>query len=199
VTLLDQGLHRTPDRLRQQLGEILVGVEQHHAPRHIVLVYGYCGGGLEQLCTKRAELVVPLVHDCIPLLLGRDSLPSLGEGGTFYLSAGWIDHGHTPLTEFHQTAQRWGAEEARWVAAQIMKGYRRVALIETPCSREERYWRYTCEMAVLHGLTPVRVKGGLAWLQRLLLAQAGPGVAVLPPDRKIEASLYQDAPGAAVL
>ncbi len=199
VTYLDQGLHRTPGQLRRQLGHTLARLEQTRAPRRVVLVYGYCGGGLERLCTARAELVVPLVHDCIPLLLGRERPPAWGEGATFYLSPGWIDHGRTPLSEYHHTARRWGEEEARWVASRIMKGYRRVALIETLPLRGEGHWRYTCEMAALHGLTPVRVSGGLGWLRRLLTARAGRGVVVLPPGRRIEAGLYRGAPGAAVL
>lgn len=196
VTYLDQGLHRTPHRLRRELEGVLAGLEREQRPRRLVLVYGYCGGGLEGISGRRAELVVPLAHDCIPLLLGG-SCPYLGQGGIFYLSAGWIDYGRTPLTEYRRTAQRWGEEDALWVAHQIMKGYDRVALIESPCTRGGHYLEHGREMADIYGMKLVRLESDLGWIKRLLQCRPGPGVALVPPATPIGMSMFEGAPSAA--
>ena len=198
LSYLDQGLHRTPQRLRRELEKTLAELEREHSPRRIVLVYGYCGGGLEGISCRRAELVVPLAHDCIPVLLGG-SCPTMGQGGIFYLSAGWIDHGRTPLTEYHRTAERWGEEDALWVAHQIMKGYDRVALIESPCTRDGHYLEHTREMADIYEMQVVRLPSDLGWIKRLLECKPGPGVAIIPPGQAIGLEMFQGAPSAAAL
>jgi len=73
---------------------------------YIILAYGYCSGGVEGLKTKLAKLVVPKIHDCIPLLLGETTEEIANKAKnetianfknnrdkTYYLSRGWIDCG----------------------------------------------------------------------------------------------------------
>ncbi len=191
IVFLDQGLHRTPDELHRRLGQELAALEDDPTVDTVILAYGLCGGGLEGLSSGRLRLVIPLVHDCIPLLLGRDPVPESGRAiRTFFLSAGWIDYGQTPLTEYYKTAERLGEDNARWTTREILKHYRDVALIDGPLVRDPHYWEYTQEMAELSGLACGRVEGSLVWLRRLLAAREADGVRIISPGIRIEREIY---------
>jgi hypothetical protein len=189
VAYLEQGLHRYPDDLRAEVAAALAGLENDPRVRRVVLAYGFCGGGLEGLASRRVELVIPRAHDCIPLLLGRE--PAGGQA--FYLSPGWVDHGHTPLTEHRITAERFGEEDARWVARQMLKGYREVVLVRTAAGLEPRHRAYAREMAELCGLGLRETPGHPGRLQRVLAGDPGGPALVLPPGRPVEAGMFPQA------
>jgi hypothetical protein len=173
MRLLDQGLHRCPQELRQELARNLKELESDAAVKLIVLVYGYCGGGLEGLSPRRADVILPLVHDCIPLLLGRTPpSPPPGAGGIFYLSPGWIEHGRTPYTEFLYTRERFGHDDAMWTTQRMLNSYREVVLIETPAGLSEAHRRHARTMARLFGLAYREEQGDGRLLEDLLAARS---------------------------
>lgn len=93
VRFLQQGLHDTPDQLRTQVQDAVDSLERELAPSCIVLGYGLCGRGLTGVHSKTRPLIVPRVHDCIPLLLGQtqDLYGMHSQGGsTFWMSPGWL-------------------------------------------------------------------------------------------------------------
>jgi hypothetical protein len=182
VRLLDQGLHRSPEELRRELGRHLEELESPAAVKRVVLVYGYCGGALEGLSTRRAELVLPLVHDCVPLLLGRvPGSPGTDPGGVFYLSPGWIEHGRTPYTEFLHTRERFGHEEAMWTTREMLKGYREVVLVETPAGLSRAHRRHARKVARLCDLAYREERGDGRLLADLLAGRPGAGILRLDP------------------
>ncbi|MCA1987719.1 MAG: DUF1638 domain-containing protein [Desulfarculus sp.] len=194
ITFLEQGLHRYPKDLRAEVGQALEKIEADPAIHTVVLLYGYCGGGLEGLGGRRATLVVPRVHDCIPVLLDQDLAPSLvGTAGSFYLSAGWIDHGQTPLTEYYRTCERYDAETSLWVTKEILKGYKDVALIVQEGLIQPGHREYARKMAEMFDLGYREIPGGLDWLKRLLAAHGGEGVLVAPPGRVLTMTDYLGA------
>ncbi|WP_408954423.1 DUF1638 domain-containing protein [Natroniella sp. ANB-PHB2] len=94
IEFLPQGLHDIPDcsKMKDQIQAKIDQVEAQKDYDYIILAYGFCSGGVEGLQTEKASLVVPIVHDCIPLLLGqKDIKDDLDSNRTFYLSRGWID------------------------------------------------------------------------------------------------------------
>ncbi len=124
VEFLPQGLHNKPDstQMKDRIQEKIDELEEREDFDYIILAYGYCSGGVEGLKTSRAKLVVPKVHDCIPLLLGEEEAgeeveaeagAGSGDGAgdgveagagtganegnnsdkTYFLSRGWIDCG----------------------------------------------------------------------------------------------------------
>jgi hypothetical protein len=194
VLYLDQGLHRYPDQLRQELGRALAELERDSATDRVIMAYGYCGGGMQGLKAARASLVLPLVHDCVPLLLGdAQANPCVGCGGIFYLTPGWIDHGQTPYTEYFVTKEHFGHEDALWVGEQMLTGYHQVALVDTGVGLLARHRRYARDMARLFGLAYQEQRGHRDWLRRLLSGAPGPGLAVVPPGRAVDISLYPQA------
>ncbi len=95
ILYLEQGLHDRPNELRQRVQLAIDELEAHadSVPERIVLGYGLCGRGLAGVSGKKTSLVIPKVHDCIPLLLGvqQSEADSLSQSGsTFWLSPGWL-------------------------------------------------------------------------------------------------------------
>lgn len=95
VVFLEQGLHDVPEKLRQAVQKAIDTVEQKYSPEIIALAYGFCGRGLYDVCGKSSTLIVPKVHDCIPVLLGDG--PNAGAADeeharTYWLSQGWIKY-----------------------------------------------------------------------------------------------------------
>lgn len=188
---LDQGLHRHPDDLRRQVALALAQLERDPAVRTVILGYGYCGGGLEGLRGRRARLVAPRVHDCIPLLLGH--LPpgaGVDQGGTFYLSPGWVDFGQTPYSEYYRSVPLLGQEDALWCCQQMLKAYTEVALIRHESLYRDHQRRMGQDMARLFGLAYRELPGHLGWLQRLLTGRRDQGVLVAPPGQALCQAMF---------
>ena len=96
IEFLPQGLHDLPasESMRERIQEKIDEMEEKDDYDYVILAYGLCSRGVEGLKAKNAQLVIPMVHDCIPLLLGSFELKeNLDNGGTYYLSRGWIDCG----------------------------------------------------------------------------------------------------------
>lgn len=67
---IEEGLHRYPDELNKRLAQGISRIEDEFFPKKIILVYGYCGGGLEEISTTSADLILAGIHDCIHLIFG---------------------------------------------------------------------------------------------------------------------------------
>jgi hypothetical protein len=191
VIYLDQGLHSRPKVLRDNVAQSIENIEQDAEVEQIILVYGYCGGGLEGIATQRASLVLPLMHDCIPLLKGAPLQEPEGRmQQSFYLSAGWVEYGSTPLTEYHKYAEKLGEENSMWVAKEMLKGYTSVTLLEHPAITKQEHRDYSAEMAGLFDLESRQAPCDLTWLERLLRTQLGDDVVVIPPGQPISLIMF---------
>src|SRR5690554_3489884 len=70
VEQLPQGLHNEPARLRRELQAAVTRIEADPAVEAIILGYGLCSRGIEDVVTERVPMVIARAHDCITLLLG---------------------------------------------------------------------------------------------------------------------------------
>ncbi|MDR2387254.1 MAG: DUF1638 domain-containing protein, partial [Deltaproteobacteria bacterium] len=68
VIWLEGGLHNNPDNLRARMVEVFKQAEGRC--EKLLVSLGYCGGGVSELKTGNYLTVLPLVDDCISLLLG---------------------------------------------------------------------------------------------------------------------------------
>lgn len=101
VEFLPQGLHDLPrGQMQEEIQKRIDVLEEEGLYDTIFLGFGFCGGGVEGLYTRRANLILPLVHDCISLLLGRRDLEEMKTQRTFFLSRGWIDCGGDCYKEY---------------------------------------------------------------------------------------------------
>jgi hypothetical protein len=113
VTYLQQGLHDTPDLLRERLQaeiDAIDAAEDIHTQvvsedddyRAIVLAYGLCSNAIVGLRSKRFDLVVPRAHDCIAMIMGsRERYKEYFDRhpGTYWYTPGWIDQTVMPGKE----------------------------------------------------------------------------------------------------
>jgi hypothetical protein len=104
---LKQGLHGTPDLLRQELQAAIDAAGDDYSA--LLLGYGLCSNGIEGIVARKTRLVVARGHDCITHLLGSkeryrqyfDAHP-----GTYWYSPGWIDTGGQPGQERYEATYR---------------------------------------------------------------------------------------------
>ena len=92
IEVIEQGLHNTPDLLRERLQAAITQTEENPEIDAIVLVYGLCSRGIEGISAQRCLLAVSRAHDCITLLLGskeRYAEYLAQHPGTYWYSSGW--------------------------------------------------------------------------------------------------------------
>jgi hypothetical protein len=167
---VSMGLHRWPERLKEELGRILT---EDISPETSAVVFGFglCGGALAGLRAAGTPLVIPLSHDCIPLLIGsrleyHEEL--VREKGTFFLSGGWMEGERTLLSEYRRVRERHGEVKARKVMATMLDSYRRILFVTTGHPRQEQRLAEARELALLLGLSlEVRSNSSL-WLEQII-------------------------------
>ncbi len=169
-TYLPQGLHRTPGKMPAAIQDVLSGIG--HEIETILLGYGLCSNGVAGVTSRTASIILPRVHDCIALLLGsreRYEAEAAACPGTYYITPGWALYGTTSLTCYkNEYLPKYGEEDARYIARELLKHYKRVALINHGAGDEEAARAHAREMAGLFDLAYVEIPGSLEYVRRLV-------------------------------
>jgi hypothetical protein len=185
-TFLEQGLHRYPDDLNEKLIKNISKIEEEHSPGQIILVYGYCGGGLENISARRANLFIARVYDCIPLFIGSEPERIGPEGkGIFFLSRGWIKYGKTPFTEYHELRKKFGHEDAFWSCKELIKMYDTVAFVHTVPSGFSDLKERSEKFANFFGMNHLEISGNFDLLKALLKCQHHEKIFCVKPGCRI--------------
>lgn len=189
ITFFDYALHRVPKNLRKTIQEAIDGIEQ---PSLVVLGYGLCGNGLNDIQAGKHTLLIPRTDDCIAIILGsyqtyRREFDK--EPATYYLSKGWLEGGSTPLQEHQELIEKYGQEKADWLMDYQYHNYKRLALIVQNAQDLETYRPAAQEVARYcerWGLRYEEIVGTDIMLRRLIeiaagLDQADADFLVVPP------------------
>ncbi|MBB4200466.1 hypothetical protein CCR94_18550 [Rhodoblastus sphagnicola] len=137
LEFLSMGLHTFPLRLRDAIAEELA---KSRGFERVILGFGLCGNALDSLISPHAPLVVPRVHDCIPLLAGGPLTvdgPAL-EKGVFYLSGGWMEGKRTLASEHQRAVRSYGETRALRVLNTMLDGYHGFVFLRTDHPRREQ-------------------------------------------------------------
>ncbi len=169
-TYLPQGLHRTPGKMPAAVQEV---VDSLPADVELVLLgYGLCSNGVVGVRARTAPIIMPLVHDCIALLLGsRERYEAEVQtcAGTYYITPGWAKYGTTSLTCYkNEYLPKFGEEDARYIAHELLKNYKRVVLINHGVGDIALGRAHTHEFAEVFELQPGEIPGSLDYLRRLV-------------------------------
>ncbi|MBI5443957.1 MAG: DUF1638 domain-containing protein, partial [Deltaproteobacteria bacterium] len=162
------GLHVTPDKLREELKTRLADAG---GAERIVLGFGLCGGALAGLRSPGVPLIVPKMHDCIPLFLGSTQTfeqVRAEEVGTLFLTGGWMEGERTYLAEYRQAIDKYGPEKGARLMSILFASYRRVLLIRTGHPKEATRRREAAELARLLSLELHERDGHSGWLDALV-------------------------------
>lgn len=133
IRYLDQGLHRTPQKMAPLIQEEIDKVS--HEIGEVVLGYGLCSNGIAGVRAGPQGLTIPRCHDCIAFFLGsikayEDAFAA--RPGTLYLTTGWLGVKKDPLSIVEEEySPRFGRETALWVMDEELKHYTHIALIDT--------------------------------------------------------------------
>lgn len=210
VWWLRQGLHDTPDLLRQKLQNGIDQIEEEQETLAsdkkfdaICIGYGLCSNGVLGLRAKTLPLVVPRCDDCIALFLGsaaRYRRLFAGQPGTYWYNPGWIEHAFTPSEQsykarFADYVEQYGEDNAEFLMEaerDWVKNYQNCVYIESPVYQNPAYEAYARQAAQDYGWTFGREQGDQRLLTSLLAGEWDEReFLVCPPGSVIEVD-YSD-------
>lgn len=183
---LKQELHRHPKKLNARLDDSIGRIERDFSPKRLILVYGYCGGGLENISSMSADLVFARVHDCIQLFLGRNPARIDAQGkGIYFLSRGWIRYARTPYTDYLSLKDKLGHEEAFRSCKRLFKAYGRVTYVNSVPHNSSLMRRKSEEFARFFGMQHSEMQADLNFLKNLLEGGNSPRMLQVKPRNQI--------------
>lgn len=165
VWWLKQGLHDTPNLLRQKLQQQIDEIEEEQedlAPDKkydaICLGYGLCSNGVIGLHTEQLPLVIPRCDDCISLFLGsaeRYRKIFAQKPGTYWYNPGWIEHAFTPSeasyeARYAEYVEKYGEDNADFLMEECrswVKNYDSCIYIDSPVYHNTDYEKYAEQAA----------------------------------------------------
>lgn len=195
---LKQGLHNTPELLREKLQQAV-----DEAPDDcdaVLLGYGLCSNGAAGVVSRTKKLVIPRAHDCITLFLGSkeryreyfDSHP-----GTYWYTPGWIECSVQPGKDRHDKLRReyvekYGEENADYLMEMEqgwMKEYNNAAYVDLKFGDTAPYKDYTRECARWLGWQCDELEGDPGLVRDFVGGQWDPGrFIVVEPGESIQPS-----------
>jgi len=192
TTFLEQGLHRRPDKLHQELQSALDKMDDGDV---VLLGYGMCCNALKGIRAGNKTLVLPLVEDCIGLFLGSAAVyldQFNREPATYYFTKGWVVARKDPYQEYLESCERWGQETADWIAREMMKNYRRTAYVDTQCYDISEYYEYARQFASFFGLQLEKLTGSLDFFREILSGKWDRCL-VINPGEEISEERFREA------
>lgn len=178
IIYMPQGLHDDPDKMRSTLSEKLAEIESERPEVDTVLLgYGLCGRGMCGVSARRISLIIPRVHDCIPLYVGKsqDDLGMTEENsGILWLSAGMIEYGrlarHLVEDRHREYREKFGEKKAeKMIRAEnsVFANYRGVWYVRWQDS-DENYAAMAHAVAGQLSLPYQEIAGSSVYLSALL-------------------------------
>jgi hypothetical protein len=210
VIYLNQGLHNTPDILREKLQEQVdlahTGFPYNYfgaAPDYdyIILGYGLCSNGIVGISSERIPLVIPRGHDCITLLLGSKKVYKDyfdRHCGTYWYSRGWIERSIQPGEErfkgiYNDYVLKYGEDNAEYLMDMEqgwMKEYNQATFVEWDCLNNSEYYKdYSKNCAEFLKWNYDELKGNRSLLEKIMNGIFDDNEAlVVPPGKRIISS-----------
>lgn len=178
IIYMAQGLHNEPDKMRAEVGAKIAEIEESRPEIDVILLgYGLCGRGIRGVVSRRVTLVIPRVHDCVPLYAGvaQDELGMTEENsGVLWLSAGMMEYGQISkhlVEERHSLyRERYGEKRAeKMIRAEnsVFSNYRGVWYVKWP-GLDEKYSRLARAVARELSLPYAEIAGKPDFLGDLL-------------------------------
>lgn len=193
LRLLDQGLHRTPQKMPEQIQE-QVDLAAEYA-KEIVLGYGLCSNGIVGVTARQQGLIVPRCHDCITFFLGSPKVYQKifkERPGTYYLTPGWIAEKKDPLGIVEEEyAPRYGQETANWVMEEQFKNYTHVVLINTGVGELGPLQERALENARFLKKKYDEIQGSLEYFEKLIRGSSEEKDFIfIEPDKTINQDMF---------
>lgn len=161
------GYHRNPKKLSKKLQEIIDKCPDYE---YTILSYGCCGGGAMGFEVKETPVVIPRVHDCFDIFLGRQKRTALfrEEPGTYFLSDGWVTSDGTPFEKLNNNKSNLTVSlEDNNLITLAYSGYKRLVFIRTGAESDITNSRVRLSASMM-GWDMVEINSDMSVLHRLL-------------------------------
>lgn len=214
ITFLHQGLHDTPDLLRQNV-QAEIDKANGEFPYnyfntcptydYIIIGYGLCSNGTAGISSQKIPLIIPRAHDCITLLLGsKDKYKAAFEqhAGTYWFSSGWIERAWQPselkysalLNYYTETYDEDNAEFLMDMEQSWMKNYKNAGLISWDFFKNNEFYKqFTKDSAQFFNWNYIELPGDDSLLKNLVNADfKDDEVLIVPPKCKVSPSYGDD-------
>ncbi len=191
LVFLDQGLHRTPDRMP----DLIQAAVDAAGTKVVGLGYGLCSTGLAGVKAGPGGLIVPRAHDCMALFMGSPLIYNRrheARPGTYYLTAGWVDAKKDPLTIMREEyGSRLDPDTAEWVMREEIKHYTHICFLNTGVGDTDLVRRRTRKNAQYFGKAFEEIRGSLEFFRTLLQGPYPDGdFIILSPCQEIAQGMY---------
>ena len=191
ISFIRRGLHNTPELLQKALQEEIDRVESDkdlHTNesykgseiKAILIGYGLCSNGIQELTSKKYPLVIPRAHDCISLFLGSKDIYRKyfdTHAGVYWYTRGWMETSDMPNGAMVENKRREYEEkgydeedieylldaELSWV-----KTYKHLTYIRTPEIADAEYIATAKSIAADLGWQYEQLEGDTSLLKRFL-------------------------------
>ena len=186
---VDMGLHTHPDKLRVALQCLVDAVEAERDT--ILLGFGLCSNAVVGLMSRYQRLIVPRVHDCVPMFLGSKAAYAAQaekELGTYYLTKGFIegaDGDDNSVLSYNRLDAKYGREKADKILGYMLKNYTRLALINTGNYGLEHYRKVAKEAAGRLKLRFEEIPGANDLIRKLVCGPWDEDILVFPPRETV--------------
>ncbi|MHB1654035.1 MAG: DUF1638 domain-containing protein [Desulfitobacteriaceae bacterium] len=190
---LEQGLHRTPERLSEQLQETVNACAEFDV---LLFGYGLCSRAVIGLQGQPHQtLVIPRIDDCIGISMGGRKKfyeEFTQHPGTYYFTKGWVEAAEDPLKEYHKVVAKYGEEIAEWTAKESLKHYERTVMIKTADEVHEPSKAYVQEFARFFNLRYEEMKGAPTYLRQLLLGSWDKDFVIVTQGKVVDDDMFKD-------
>ena len=198
ITFLDYGLHVVPKNLQTAIQEQIDSITE---PSRVVIGYGLCGNGLNNIQAREHTLLIPRADDCIAILLGsyQTYLKNFTEKpGTYYLTKGWLESGSDPLREYERVVEKYGQEMGDYIMDQQYQHYKQLMLVAHNQEDLEAYRPRAQEVAKFcerWGMVYEEARGSDIYVRRLVeaiteLSDSNDDFLIIPPGGSIQQNQF---------
>ena len=188
---LEQGLHRTPIKLKEELQKAIDASAEYDL---ILLGYGQCSRAVIGLEAKpHQRMIIPKIDDCIGLSRGTRAqyYEEFNQNpGSYYFTKGWVESANDPLKEYDVTLAKYGEEIAEWTSRECLKHYKRAVLIKTQEEDHEPSILYVKEFAQFFNLSYQEMLGSPIYLKKLLAGPWDEDFVIISDGQTVEDEMF---------
>ena len=190
VYTLDRALHSQPQNMRQSLLDVLNALPESITT--VLIAMGYCGGSLDNICTRQ-QLVIPNLDDCITMLLTKTDAQegNLKQRGHMYFRDSECG-GVNVQRMLDNLRQEYGMERGTGIFGMWFADYTHADIIDTGVfdCYEERYVESIQKQADLIRCELGYVEGSNRILEKLVSGQWDEQFLIVPPGTVLTKSVF---------
>ena len=190
IYTLDRALHSQPKNMRQSLQDVLNALPESITT--VLIAMGYCGGSLDNICTRQ-QLVIPNLDDCITMLLTKTDAQegNLKQRGHMYFRDSECG-GVNVQRMLDNLRQEYGMERGTGIFGMWFADYTHADIIDTGVfdCYEESYVESIQKQADLIRCELDYVEGSNRILEKLVSGQWDEQFLIVPPGTVLTKSAF---------